>query len=175
MALASKIVVLLILSGAVPEGLRIRMGCIREQACDSAGDKKNHAAGFGQSEPFVEVSSGVGHAPDGTRLIFRDYKTADGTGADIALGTFASPALAKAQLHRWLELPHKPTKVEDKVDPSGKVIGERVVASFKDVDGKDVTKVIWTEGSEYFEIGSLSLSTALNLEKWIRPPHPPLV
>lgn len=113
------------------------MGCIHEQARDSAG--------FGQSEPFVEVSTAVGHAPDGTRLILKNYKTEDGTEAGIAYGTFASPALAKAELHRWLELPHKPTRVEDKVDPLGKVIGERVVASFQDIEGKDVTKVIWTE------------------------------
>lgn len=133
------------------------------------------ALGFSQSESFSEISSGVGKASDGTRLAFRIYKKADGTGADIRYGTFASPASAQTQLRSWLKSPYKATRVEEKLDKSGKVIGERVIVSFKDADGKDVTKVIWTEQSDYYEIGALSLTTALELEKWIRPPHPPLI
>src|ERR1700744_1162315 len=130
---------------------------------------------FAQSEPFSEVSSGVGKAPDGTRLAFRVYKKADGTGADIRYGTFSSPASAQSQLRSWLKSPNKTAGVEKKLDKSGEVIGERVIVSFKDTDGKEVTKVILTVQSDYYEIGALSLSSALELEKWKRPPHPPLI
>jgi hypothetical protein len=54
-------------------------------------------------------------------------------------GTFASPALAKAQLHRWLNLPHSPADVETRVDSLGKVIGERIAASFTIAEGKEVS------------------------------------
>jgi hypothetical protein len=89
------------------------------------------ALGFGQNEQFSEVSSGVGKAPDGTRLAFRVYKKADGTGADIRYGTFSSPASAQIQLRNWLKSPNKTTGVEKRLDKSGKVLGERVIVSFK--------------------------------------------
>ena len=95
--------------------------------------------------------------------------------ADIRYGTFSSPASAQSQLRSWLKSPNKTAGVEKKLDKSGEVIGERVIVSFKDTDGKEVTKVILTVQSDYYEIGALSLSSALELEKWTRPPHPPLI
>jgi hypothetical protein len=78
--------------------------------------------------------------------------------------------LATAQLHRWLESARKITKTEERRNSVGKLVGERIIASFIDKNGKEFVEIVWTDESKCYRIGSRSKDTALKLEKWLSEP-----
>lgn len=121
-----------------------------------------------ENSEFILIMTGMEDLPDGTLMPFRIFEAKDGSRADIKHATFRSPELAQAQLHLWLKSSQNPSSIEKRVDSSGKQIGERVVASFTDENRRKVFRVMWTEGPDFYVIGSLSRKTAFKLEQLSR-------
>jgi hypothetical protein len=120
-----------------------------------------------QKEEFELLLAGSYSMPDGTFMGFRIFKARDGSRADIKFGEHDAPDQATSQCQFWRSSPLQIMQEKEKKDSAGKVVGRRTVALFKDLDGKRFFRVIWTEGPKCYVIGSVSLKTALQLERWV--------
>jgi hypothetical protein len=130
-------------------------------------DGSQQAAAQEQKEEFVLLMAGSYSMPDGTFMGFRIFKARDGSRADIKSGDYTTADEAASQCQYWRSSALRIMRTEKKKDPAGRVVGQRTVGSFKDLDGKRFFRVIWTEGPKCYVIGSVSLKTALQLERWM--------
>jgi hypothetical protein len=118
-----------------------------------------------QQEQLERISTGNGHASDGTFLIFNSYRNAHGVQVSTTRGKFKSPKAAQREWSLWLK---RATKIKEQGSlQDAKIgVGKRAVAVFHDPDTEtEYFAVLWTRGPEYYWVSSASLPLALYVEK----------
>ena len=96
----------------------------------------------------------------------RVYSTPDGTKAEVKYLTFSSRAEAKQYLRTCLHPGAKVIYRQEKKDPNGQVVGERVIAVDQQF-GKKKFALIRGVHLNYYFIGSSSLAAAIQAAEMI--------
>jgi len=95
---------------------------------------------------------------------FRIYSTQDGTKARVDYLTFHSSNEAKQYLQTCLRPRSRVIYRQEKKDPDGRIVGERIVA-VRQESGKKEFALIRGVRLNYFLIGSSSLAAAIQVEE----------
>ena len=104
---------------------------------------------------------------DGAHLAFRTFEGSSGSIVVVTYGTLTSPDKATTELHLWSQSAKKLLQDEQKKDPVGQVIGQRIVATFIGQKETEYTAILWTNGSDCFRIQAPSFAVASYFEQRI--------
>ncbi len=126
-----------------------------------------------KEEVFKLLGMGEKKTAAGTHLGFKIYEGTSGTKVVVTHGNLRSPAKAETELQQWLDAAKKIISRDEKKNILGLKVGYRAVATYVDPNTKeDFTAVMWTNGSDLWEVDSSSLPTALDFEKRIEGDEP---
>jgi hypothetical protein len=109
----------------------------------------------------------LGHACGGSyNSYITGYEAPDGVKISKSGAQFQSPSQAKRELRERLKHAISILERGPKYDNKGRKVGERVLALFNSKEGgKRAVVVLWTDKKDMYEVGSLSLSHALEFER----------
>jgi len=105
---------------------------------------------------------------DGVHLGFTNFTGSDGSHLRVLYEGFGNSAGAKKYLEKRIGKAAKLIDRGDKVDSTGKIVGERAEMLLRLNGGKEAFAVLWTDGELFHEIHSLSRESVLQLEKVYR-------
>ena len=99
----------------------------------------------------------------GRRAAFRIYEAPDGTQTWVWYGRFASDEQAKNAIEEWVK-PYKLIRRDQARDPSGEIIGERIIVS-AGKEGDDAEyRIVRRDILNYWLIDSKSLADVTQLD-----------
>jgi hypothetical protein len=114
-------------------------------------------------EPQMNVD---GYIKGAGRWFSIPYKSSDGVMVSYEGGEYLSEIRANKELRKKLKEAIRIIERGPKLNEKGQFAGERVIAMFPStLQGKELSSVLWTDGSQLFSIDSLSLDHTLELEK----------
>jgi hypothetical protein len=102
---------------------------------------------------------------DGVHLGFSSYTASDGTKLTASYEYFPIAEGAQKYFEKQLAKAAEVIEKKKKLNPAGKVVGERAQILRRVDPQKTVPAVLWTDGRTFHEIYSWSLKSILLLEK----------
>jgi len=142
--------------------------CMAAQLLDRGQSEHSHPK---TQREWTLTGMGEMDAHDGTELGFVTYTNRGGIGVTTISGTFDSDEQAVAEVNHRIKDAKKGIEHSFLQDESGKTVGERVVVVFLGKSPEpDVHAVLWTNGRDFYEVASRSLSLALEREKKLTKP-----
>lgn len=102
---------------------------------------------------------------DGVHLGFTNFTGSDGSKLTVLYEGFGTPEAAKNHLEKQIAKAVKLVEREKKVDPTGKVVGERAEILFRLDDGTEIPAILRTDGPQFHEFYSSSRESLLQLER----------
>jgi len=149
-------------------GMTLLIGLVLRQS--SIGQKPPADTGGRPSKQNLKlVTIGEAVSSSGHRGGFRVYSSADGGDADVTYFHFDSAGDAKHQAEQWRKLVWKITSKEQKRDPDGRVIVERIVGMSRgERPGKGDFLIVRRNGLTCYLIRSASLAVATQVEQLIK-------
>lgn len=104
--------------------------------------------------------------PDGTRVSYNTYVSADGVGVLFTVQKHRSATSANNALKRRIRKASKIIERGVKLDKDGRRVGDRVLLlSHTRLPQKTVAGVVWSERATLYSVESSSLKHALEFEK----------
>ena len=102
----------------------------------------------------------------GGRFSSQMYESSDGVGVGYSAGDYGSPSRAKKYLREKIKDALQIIERTPKLDDTGKLVGERVVAMYPpNAPFEELGSVFWTDGSHFYVIDSPSLKHTLEFER----------
>jgi len=106
---------------------------------------------------------------DGVQMGTTEFGASDGVLLHMTYGQFPDPEHATAKFEKVLGTSIKIVKRGEKLDQSGKTVGERAqVLISGSKPNETIPAVLWTDGRMFREISATSLPDILELEKVYR-------
>jgi hypothetical protein len=125
-----------------------------------------------QKPPFEKVAGAdVTDKDDGTRFALNSYRARDGLEVSELHGSFESAARAEYYFDKYVSRAVSVDRRGIKRDRKGRPIGKRAqfISRLDPPESKDVPAVIWTSGTNLYELTSDSFPHILSLEKELTP------
>lgn len=126
--------------------------------------------------PFEKVAGAdVTDNDDGTRFALNSYRARDGVMVSELHGSFESTARAEyyfdKNLSKAVRVEHRGIKRDRKGKPVGKraQIISQVISRVDPPESREVPAILWTSGTDFYELTSDSLPHILSLEKDLTP------
>jgi hypothetical protein len=167
-----KSILLVIISSFLASGVEVRpiSRSVCRQALESEQKTTSEATSGRASLEFKEVMMGEQIATDGTKRPFHTWKASDGVSVTSFTQEFRSHAQANYSFSKRLKQASQVIEKTPKVDKAGRRVGQRAVVTFSYPGKKEqFSGIIWTEGSIFHDVESLSLEHAALFEKKIYP------
>jgi hypothetical protein len=119
---------------------------------------------------FKEVMVGEQMTQDGTKRPFHTWKASDGVSVTSFTQEFRSHAQANHSFSKRLKQASQVIEKKPKVDKAGHQVGQRAVVTFSYPGKKEqFSGIIWTEGSIFHDVESVSPDHAILFEKEFYP------
>jgi hypothetical protein len=117
------------------------------------------------------VGADVTDKDDGTRFALNTFRARDGVMVSELHGSFESTARAEYYFNKDVSQAVRVDHSGVKRDRKGKAIGKRaqIIVRLDPPESGDVPSVLWTSGTDFFELMSDSLPHILALEKELTP------
>ena len=132
------------------------------------GQKYEQSQAETSAPPKIEFkNTGMGEASDenGVHLGITNFRGSDGSKLTILYEDFGSSEAAKNYLEKQIVKAVKLVEREEKVDPNGKVVGDRAEILLRLDDVKAIPAILRTDGPRFHEFFSSSRESLLQLEK----------
>jgi hypothetical protein len=129
--------------------------------------QESKARAYLQERQFKVVLVGEIKDPDVSHIGFTNYKAKDGATATLIHYEFPSPTSARDYLEKRLSRDKKLRIIErgNKMDRKKVSVGMRVYAEFaSDSSSAPMQDILWTNGSNFYEVTAISLKDALAFE-----------
>ena len=149
-------------------GVTLLIGSVLAQS--SSGQKPSADTGAAPSQQNLKlVRIGDAVTSSGRRGGYRIYSSADGGDADITYFRFDSAPDAERQTAQWRKHVRKITSKEQKRDPDGRVIAERIAGMSRGARrGEGEFWIIRRNGLNCYLIRSASSAVAVQVEQLIK-------
>lgn len=125
--------------------------------------------------PTKVAGADVTDNDDGTRFALNSYRARDGVMVSELHGSFESTARAEyyfdKNLSKAVRVEHRGIKRDRKGKPVGKraQIISQVISRVDPPESREVPAILWTSGTDFYELTSDSLPHILSLEKDLTP------